>query len=129
MATHPIKPARIADHAYLVEHAGRGWYRLGFDQLKCRLHYISTQDAREGCKPEIKYDVILMGPVGRALRRSSRNADVGNRFLEGDSLTPNLGKTDETDDIRPGWDYRDSPTCKSLSTSGGFITMMTPRIC
>jgi hypothetical protein len=103
-----------------------GWYRLGFDQLKVPFDYISTQDAAKDANLRSKYDVILMGPVGRGTAAIINGMPMwGNPIpWKAASLTPNLGKTDETDDIRPGLGLSGLTNLQKFVHEGGvFITI------
>ena len=93
------------DDAHLAEHAGEGWWRLEFDRLKIPYDYISTQTASKIADLRAKYDVIVFAPGVRG----NPQTIVSGMPMYGNPLpwkvtpaTPNLGKTDETDDMRPG---------------------------
>jgi len=126
VATHPIKAARIAIMHTWLSTQDEGWYRLGFDQLKVPFDYISTQDASKDANLRSKYDVILMGPVGRGTTAIINGMPLwGNPIpWKATSLTPNLGKTDETDDIRPGLGLSGLANLQKFVQDGGvFITI------
>ena len=81
-----------------------GWWRLAFDQMGVPFDYISTQDVAKDSDLNKKYDVIIFGPGSGNI-----NAVIQGRPMYGNpipwkttSLTPNIGKIDSTDDIRPG---------------------------
>jgi hypothetical protein len=126
VATHPIKAARVAIMHTWLSTQDEGWYRLGFDQLKVPFDYISTQDAAKDNNLRSKYDVILMGPVGRGTAAIINGMPMwGNPIpWKATSLTPNLGKTDETDDIRPGLGLSGLANLQKFVRDGGvFITI------
>src|SRR3989475_4771937 len=102
--THEVKPARIAImHTWLSTH-DEGWWRLALDQLQVPYAYINTQDASRDANLRSKYDVIIFAPVGRGAAAIINGLPMYGNALpwKTTSLTPNLAKTDETDDMRPG---------------------------
>ncbi len=83
-----------------------GWWRLALDQLAVPYDYISTQDVAKDANLVSKYDVHSLS-AGRPRRRAAdhhRHADVAAIPLpwKTTELTPNIGKIDSTDDMRPG---------------------------
>jgi hypothetical protein len=103
-----------------------GWWRLAMDQLQVPYAYISTQDVAREENLKAKYDVIIFAPVG-----SSPNEIVDGRPMYGNalpwkttSLTPNIGKIDSTDDMRPGLGWSGLANLKTFVQQGGvFITV------
>ncbi|HUJ32887.1 MAG TPA: M14 family zinc carboxypeptidase [Candidatus Acidoferrum sp.] len=108
--THPVRAARVALLHTWLNTQEEGWWRLALDQMHIPYDYISTQAAEHTTDLRSKYDVILFPPVGRGDPMWVINGlptDWGNPLpWRNTTETPNLGKTDETDDIRPGlgWD-------------------------
>ncbi|HEY8188521.1 MAG TPA: M14 family zinc carboxypeptidase, partial [Pyrinomonadaceae bacterium] len=124
--THPVKPARIAVmHTWLTTQ-NEGWWRLALDQLQVPYAYISTQDVGREENLRAKYDVIIFAPVG-----TSPSAIVDGMSMYGNPLpwkttplTPNLGKIDSTDDMRPGLGWSGLAHLKTFVQQGGvFITV------
>ncbi|MGN6704645.1 MAG: M14 family zinc carboxypeptidase [Rhodanobacter sp.] len=101
-----------------------GWWRMALDQLQVKYDYISTQDVAKLADLRAKYDVILFGPIGGA---SSR------RIIDGlpmwgepmpwktTELTPNIGRIDSTDDIRPGLGESGVANLKRFVHEGGLL--------
>jgi Zinc carboxypeptidase len=124
--THPIKPARVALMHTWLDTQNEGWWRLAMDQLQVPYAYISTQDVAREENLKAKYDVIIFAPVG-----SSPNEIVDGRPMYGNalpwkttSLTPNIGKIDSTDDMRPGLGWSGLANLKTFVQQGGvFITV------
>jgi hypothetical protein len=125
--THALKLPRVAIlHTWLTTQ-DEGWWRLGFDQMEVPYNYISTQDVAKDADLNKKYDVIVFGPVGRGL-----NAIIQGQPMYGNpipwkttALTPNIGKIDSTDDIRPGLGYSGLANLQNFVKRGGvFIGTM-----
>lgn len=108
--THPVRAARVALLHTWLNTQTEGWWRLALDQMKIPYDYISTQEVARNSNLRAKYDVILFPPVGFS---DPERIIQGLPTAWGNPLpwketpeTPNMGKTDSTDDIRPGlgWD-------------------------
>ncbi len=122
--THPIRAPRIAMmHTWLTTEA-EGWWRIEFDRFKVPFDYISTQDASADPNLRAKYDVIIFAPLQRS---------VGSMIIEGlpmygnplpwkkTELTPNLGRIDSTDDMRPGLGLTGLKNLQDFVASGGLL--------
>ncbi len=122
--THAIKAARIAMMHTWLGTQDEGWWRLALDNMKVPFDYISTQDVAKDGNLKAKYDVILFAPVGRG----NPMAIIEGMPMWGNALpwkvtpgTPNLGKTDETDDMRPGLGWSGVANLKRFVESGGLL--------
>ena len=122
--THPIKAARIAMMHTWLGTQDEGWWRLALDKLKIPFDYISTQDVAKNSSLNSKYDVILFAPVGRG----NPMGIIEGMPMWGNPLpwkvtpqTPNLGKTDETDDMRPGLGWSGVSHLQSFVRNGGLL--------
>jgi hypothetical protein len=101
-----------------------GWWRIGFDEYKVPYDYISTQDVAKDDKLREKYDVIIFAPVGRGSPQNivSGMPMFGNPLpWKTTSLTPNLGKLDSTDDMRPGLGWSGLQNLQSFVRRGGLL--------
>ena len=124
--THPIKFARVALMHTWLDTQNEGWWRLAFDQLQMPYSYISTQDVANDQNLKSKYDVVIFAPVGYPA-----SAIVNGLPLYGNplpwkttSLTPNLGKIDSTDDMRPGLGWSGLANLQKFVQQGGvFLTV------
>jgi hypothetical protein len=124
--THAVKPARVALMHTWLDTQNEGWWRVALDQLQLPYAYISTQDVARDENLKAKYDVILFAPVG-----SPPSAIVEGMPMYGNalpwkttSLTPNLGKIDSTDDMRPGLGWSGLVNLKKFVHQGGvFLTV------
>lgn len=100
-----------------------GWFRIGFDHLQVPFAYISTQDLAKETNLKNKYDVIIFGPVGRnPLQIINGLPMYGNPIpWKTTSLTPNLGRIDETDDMRPGMGWGGLQNLAKFVKDGGLL--------
>jgi hypothetical protein len=124
--THVIKPARIALMHTWLNTQNEGWWRLAFDKLQVPYAYISTQNVARDENLKDKYDVIVFAPIG-----VPPNAIIEGMPMYGNplpwkttSLTPNIGKIDSTDDMRPGLGWSGLQNLKKFVQQGGlFLTV------
>jgi hypothetical protein len=100
-----------------------GWWRIALDQLGVPFAYISTQDVAKDPDLRRKYDVIIFAPVG-----SSSSSIINGMPMWGNpipwkttALTPNLGKIDSTDDMRPGLGYSGLMNLQKFTQDGGLL--------
>ncbi len=122
--THPLRAARIAlMHTWLSTQA-EGWWRLEFDRLKIPYDYISTQTVSKDADLRSKYDVIVFAPGVRGNPQTiiSGMPRYGNPLpWKKTALTPNLGKIDETDDMRPGLGWTGLDHLQEFVRQGGLL--------
>ncbi|HKP11419.1 MAG TPA: M14 family zinc carboxypeptidase, partial [Blastocatellia bacterium] len=122
--THAVKAPRIAIlHTWLATQ-DEGWWRQAFDQVKIPYDYISTQDAARTSDLNAKYDVIVFAPVGRDNPQLVVDGVpmTGNALpWKTTSLTPNIGKIDSTDDMRPGLGWAGLANLQAFVRKGGLL--------
>lgn len=122
--SHPVKAARIALMHTWLSAQDEGWWRIAFDQLGIPYTYINTQDAAQDTRLRDKYDVILFAPVGG---RSSQAIISGlptyaNPLPWKTTLqTPNIGRIDSTNDMRPGLGWAGLNNLQNFVRSGGVL--------
>jgi len=124
--THPVRAPRIAIMHTWLSTQDEGWYRIGFDQLQVPFAYISTQDVAKEPNLKSKYDVVVFAPVSRSPLNIINGLPMyGNPIpWKNTSLTPNLGRIDETDDMRPGLGWSGLQNLIKFVKDGGlFITV------
>lgn len=121
--THAIKAPRIALMHTWLSTQDEGWWRLAFDQLKIPFDYISTQDAAKDPNLRSKYDVIIFAPVGRGAGAIISGMPMWGNPLpwKTTNITPNIGKIDSTDDMRPGLGYDGLANLQKFTESGGLL--------
>ncbi len=121
---HPAATPRIAFmHTWLYTQT-EGWWRQAFDKLNVPYAYISTQTAAREPDLRSKYDVIIFAPVAHV----SSEQIVSGLPMWGNSLpwqkttlTPNLGRLDETADMRPGLGFDGVAHLKEFVENGGLL--------
>lgn len=122
--THPVRAARIAMMHTWLSTQGEGWWRVEFDRLKIPYDYISTQTVSKGDDLRSKYDVIVFAPGVRGNPQTIINGMpmFGNPLpWKVTPLTPNLGKTDQTDDMRPGLGWAGLEALQEFVRKGGLL--------
>ena len=122
--THPGHAARVALLHTWINTQDEGWWRQTLDLRGVPFDYISTQDVARDAGLKSRYDVILFPPV----RRGSAQQIVEGLPMYGNpipwkttELTPNIGKVDSTDDIRPGLGYDGLAHLKQFVRDGGVL--------
>ncbi|TAL82996.1 MAG: hypothetical protein EPN74_15020 [Rhodanobacter sp.] len=101
-----------------------GWWRMALDQLHVPYDYISTQDVAHIANLRDKYDVILFAPVGGVSDQQIIDGLPmwGNPMpWKTTRLTPNIGRIDSTDDIRPGLGSSGVAHLKRFVRAGGLL--------
>ena len=122
--SHPARAGRVALMHTWINTQDEGWWRLALDQLAIPFTYMSTQDAAKDSDLRSKYDVILFPPVGRGAGQTIVTGlpMYGNPLpWKTTELTPNIGKIDETDDIRPGLGWEGLANLQKFLREGGVI--------
>ena len=110
-------------HTWLSTQA-EGWWRMELDAMQVPYRYISTQDITQDANLRAKYDVILFAPVGRGSTRQIIDGLPmwGNALpWKKTELTPNLGRIDATDDMRPGMGDRGVANLRRFVADGGLL--------
>lgn len=127
--THAVRAARVAlMHTWLSTQT-EGWWRLALDKMNIPYDYISTQTVARLSDLSSRYDVILFPPAGRGDPMAIINGlptNWGNPLpWKNTPETPNIGKNDSTDDIRPGLGMEGVAHLQEFVKRGGvFVTVM-----
>jgi len=120
---HPVRAARVAILHTWMSTQTEGWWRQAFDFLQIPYDYISVQDIAATADLNAQYDVILFPPAGGSPPQivsglpAWRNPMPWKKTPE----TPNLGLTDETDDMRPGLGWQGVRNLESFVSRGGVV--------
>ena len=118
------KLPRIALMHTWLDTQTEGWWRMALDKLHVKYDYISTQDAARIGNLRGKYDVILFGPIGGVGDQQIVDGlpMTGNPMpWKKTALTPNLGRIDSTDDIRPGLGALGLAHLREFVRAGGLL--------
>jgi hypothetical protein len=121
---HKITAPRIAMMHTWLSTQTEGWWRQALDKLGVPFDYISAQTVSSEDDLRSKYDIILFAPVGNA--RTSQIIEGlpmwGNALpWKKTDLTPNLGRVDSTDDMRPGLGYSGIDHLRHFVEQGGLL--------
>lgn len=119
---HSISAPRIALMHSWLETQNEGWVRFAFEQMGIPFTYISDQQIRN---PGVldRFDVVFYEHVSGAV-----TSLVNGRPMIGPAIPwkktaayPNLGKWDETDDIRPGMGFAGLENLRKFLQRGGLL--------
>ena len=124
VASHAAIAPRVAIMHTWLSTQTEGWWRYAFDSAGVPFDYISTQTAAGDTDLRSKYDVIVFAPVGGGGPQSIINGiPMWNNAMpwQKTDLTPNLGNTDQTADIRPGLGYDGLAHLKRFVEQGGLL--------
>jgi hypothetical protein len=124
IVTHPVRVARVAlVHTWLTTQ-DEGWWRHAFDDAGVPFTYISTQKVAQDDNLRSQFDVLIFPPVGR----NSPQTLVSGMPMWGNPLpwkttpeTPNIGKIDSTDDMRPGLSWIGVENLRRFVQQGGVL--------
>ncbi len=124
VSMHDVAAPRIAFmHTWLATQT-EGWWRYAFDTAGIPYDYMSTQAVAKTDDLRSKYDVIIFAPVGRSSSLDIINGlPMWNNAMpwKKSDITPNLGRIDSTDDIRPGLGYDGLEHLKQFVAKGGLL--------
>jgi len=124
VSTHDVAAPRIAMMHTWLDTQTEGWWRYALDAEGIPYDYISTQTIAKEADLRSKYDVILFAPLGRASSEEIIDGlPMWNNPLpwQKTDLTPNLGRIDSTDDMRPGLGYDGLEHLKKFIAGGGLL--------
>ncbi len=121
--THLVKAPRIAILHTWLSTQDEGWWRLAFDDLKIPYEYINTQTVANAADLNARYDVIVFPPVGRGAQSIVAGMPTWGNALpwKKTELTPNIGKNDSTDDMRPGLGFGGLQNLQNFAHRGGLL--------
>jgi hypothetical protein len=121
--THPLRAPRVALLHSWLSTQNEGWWRMALDKLRLPYDYISVQTVAATPALRTRWDVILFPPVGReAAAVVAGMPRWGNPLpWKTTPLTPNLGKIDSTDDMRPGLGSAGIQNLHDFVAAGGLL--------
>ena len=124
VTTRDVSAPRIAVmHTWLATQT-EGWWRYALDAAGIPFDYVSTQTVAKQDDLRSKYDVVIFAPVSRASTLDIINGlPMWNNPMpwKKSDITPNLGRIDSTDDIRPGLGYDGLEHLRKFVEQGGLL--------
>jgi hypothetical protein len=120
---HPVKTPRIGYIHTWLGTQDEGWWRMEFDRLKIPYDYISTQVVAKEASLISRWDVLVFPPVGRGAQQIVSGMPMWRNPLPWKTtpLTPNIGKIDSTDDMRPGLGWGGLVNLEHFVRQGGVL--------
>ncbi|HKF45059.1 MAG TPA: M14 family zinc carboxypeptidase [Thermoanaerobaculia bacterium] len=120
---HPVRAPRIALVHTWLSTQDEGWWRFALDEAKIPYEYISTQTLAASNDLSSRYDVLLFPPVGRGAPAIVSGVPMWGNPLPWKTtpLTPNIGKEDSTDDMRPGLGFAGLQKLRDFAARGGLV--------
>ncbi|MFO7694516.1 MAG: hypothetical protein R6V57_15630, partial [Vicinamibacterales bacterium] len=120
---HPVKAPRIGYIHTWLGTQDEGWWRMEFDRLQIPYDYISTQVVAKEASLISKWDVLVFPPVGRGAQQIVAGMPMWRNPLPWKTtpLTPNIGKIDSTDDMRPGLGWGGLVNLEQFVRQGGVL--------
>jgi hypothetical protein len=121
--THPLRAPRVALLHSWLSTQDEGWWRMALDQLKLPYDYISVQTVAATPALRTRWDVIVFPPVGRSAAAIVAGMPRWGNPLPWKTtpLTPNIGKIDSTDDMRPGLGAAGLQNLRDFVAGGGLL--------
>ncbi len=130
VATHRLSPPRVAVmHTWLTTQT-EGWVRLALDEMEIPYDYISVHEVRDAPDLRARYDAILLGPSvadAHAIVRGLPKTGKPIAWKKTD-VTPNLGRPDETDDMRGGLELEGVLHLRDFVRQGGLFIALTSSV-
>jgi hypothetical protein len=121
---HSAAAPRIAFMHTWLSTQTEGWWRMAFDKLHVPFAYLSTQTVSKEADLRSQYDVIVFAPgAGASAQQIVDGLPMWGNPLpwQTSSLTPNLGKLDSTEDLRPGLGEAGVAHLKDFVQQGGLL--------
>ena len=119
---HAVQLPRVALMHSWIETQNEGWVRFAFDQLGIPFTYMSDQALRRPNALD-RFDVVVFPHV-----RGSAASILNGRPMVGPAipwkkseLTPNLGKIDQSDDIRVAMGLEGAAALRRFVERGGLL--------
>lgn len=123
VAAHAVKLPRIGYVHTWIGTQDEGWWRMEFDRLQVPFEYISTQVLAKEANPNARWDVLIFPPVGRGAQQIVAGMPMWRNPLPWKTtpLTPNIGRIDATDDMRPGLGWTGLVNLETFVRKGGVL--------
>jgi hypothetical protein len=121
--THPLRAPRLALLHSWLSTQDEGWWRMALDRLEVPYDYISVQTVAATPALRARWDVIVFPPVGRSAAAIVAGMPRWGNALPWKTtpLTPNIGRIDSTDDMRPGLGAAGVQNLRDFVAAGGLL--------
>jgi hypothetical protein len=121
--THPLRAPRLALLHSWLSTQDEGWWRMALDRLEVPYDYISVQTVAATPALRARWDVIVFPPVGRSAAAIVAGMPRWGNPLPWKTtpLTPNIGRIDSTDDMRPGLGAAGVQNLRDFVAAGGLL--------
>jgi hypothetical protein len=121
---HPVTAPRVALVHSWIETQNEGWVRYAFDRMGVPFTYLADQKLSLPGTLD-RYDVVVFPHVnGPSTTIVNGRPMVGPAIpWKRTTLTPNLGKWDETDDTRPGMGLSGLAALRHFVERGGLLVV------
>ncbi|MHC5062782.1 MAG: M14 family zinc carboxypeptidase [Planctomycetota bacterium] len=126
--SHSVSVPRVAVMHTWTNTQNEGWMRMALDVRKIPYEYISVHEVRDDPKLREKYDVIVFGPSrGNAMGIINGLPMTGDPIpWKASEVAPNIGRQDETDDMRGGLELEGVMHLRDFIRDGGvFVTIQS----
>lgn len=122
VASHEFAAPRLALLHTWTDTQDEGWFRLALEDLGVPYDYVSTQDLAAAGDLRARWDVIMFPPAGGDPDEIVNGLPPGLPLPWRQSeLTPNWGRVDATDDIRPGMGIAGVAALTRFVEDGGLL--------
>jgi hypothetical protein len=124
--THAVATPRVAVVHTWQRTQDEGWLRAGLDEYGIPHDYISVHDVRDNPRLRERYDVLVFGPTSMdalsVVRGVTGDAPIPWKASD---ITPNIGRQDETDDMRGGLELQGVINLQRFVEAGGTLITLT----
>jgi hypothetical protein len=119
---HQVQLPRIALMHSWIETQNEGWVRFAFDQLGIPFTYMSDQALRRANALD-RFDVVVFPHVRGAMASLLNGRPMVGPAIpwKKTALTPNLGRIDQTDDIRVAMGLEGAAALRRFVERGGLL--------
>ena len=124
---HDVSVPRVALMHTWTTTQTEGWVRIALDEQAIPYDYISVHEVRDWDNLKERYDVILFGPSSaNATSIVNGLSKTGRRVAwKATDVAPNIGRQDETDDMRGGLELEGVLHLRDFVQQGGVFVTFT----
>ncbi|NNF28922.1 MAG: hypothetical protein HKN73_16980 [Gemmatimonadetes bacterium] len=120
-----VDAPRVAVVHTWVDTQNEGWLRMGLDEYGVPFDYLSVHDVRDDPDLASRYDVIVFGHVRGGAMTMLRGLQGEDPIpWERTELTPNIGRQDQTSDMRGGLELSGILNLDRFVRAGGVLVTL-----